>query len=191
MNEDTTIESVRDSKGRFIRGHSVDGWRDTLSVALLGKKQSEKTKLKRKRSNTHKLQCKECSVIVISSSPSRKYCDNCCEIRRRELQKLTSKKYYRNHKELHLLRTRRWDNSHKEKKCEINIKWQVKNPEKVRAHRIVNQNHLRGDKCERCKSPNKLHAHHNDYSKPKEIITLCVQCHVDEHKRLRGDSSVL
>lgn len=33
------------------------------------------------------------------------------------------------------------------------------------------------DACEKCGSNTKLHMHHLDYSKPLEVVTLCVPCH--------------
>ena len=35
--------------------------------------------------------------------------------------------------------------------------------------------------CEHCDSVDSLHMHHPDYSKPLEVITLCVNCHEIEH----------
>lgn len=37
-------------------------------------------------------------------------------------------------------------------------------------------------KCGDFTSSRRLHAHHEDYYKPLDVVWLCVQCHVDEHK---------
>lgn len=42
-------------------------------------------------------------------------------------------------------------------------------------------NYPRADHCELCGSQTKLEAHHFDYSKPFEFITLCEACHKKQH----------
>ena len=52
----------------------------------------------------------------------------------------------------------------------------------------------RPDSCSRCEcSPRKgvdgrilIHAHHNDYAKPLDVVWLCSQCHANLHRE-RGD----
>ena len=39
--------------------------------------------------------------------------------------------------------------------------------------------------CSRCGAI-KTHAHHEDYSKPLEVIWLCSRCHTQRHKELSG-----
>ena len=39
--------------------------------------------------------------------------------------------------------------------------------------------------CIRCGSKELLQRHHLDYDKPLEVVILCHQCHVDEHKTLK------
>lgn len=43
----------------------------------------------------------------------------------------------------------------------------------------------RPNKCAVCGVLCKPQAHHPDYSKPLEVVWLCVSCHSDVHKRLR------
>ncbi len=72
---------------------------------------------------------------------------------------------------------KRWDYMSK-----LSKKWREKNPEKYKAHIKLN-NSLRDGKikkpcaCEICGLDRKLHAHHEDYSKPLEVIWLCARCH--------------
>lgn len=47
---------------------------------------------------------------------------------------------------------------------------------------------LRGNKCEKCFSKNKLQVHHLTYKnifkeEPKDLIVLCDRCHENEHKK--------
>ncbi len=68
--------------------------------------------------------------------------------------------------------------------------WDARNPEKVRAHRVVlneiRQGRLvRPESCEECGNvPGQnrighplIHAHHDDYNQPREVKWLCVDCH--------------
>jgi ribosomal protein S27AE len=62
------------------------------------------------------------------------------------------------------------------------MEWRKANPEKYRAHSKVN-NALRDGKitkpgkCQICGSDYFLHAHHEDYSRPLEVVWLCARCH--------------
>jgi rubrerythrin len=40
--------------------------------------------------------------------------------------------------------------------------------------------------CERCNSIHKVEGHHEDYSKPLEVVWLCKSCHVARHAELDG-----
>lgn len=40
-------------------------------------------------------------------------------------------------------------------------------------------------KCERCEKPERLHGHHEDYSKPLDVMWLCTPCHWDRHAELK------
>lgn len=55
------------------------------------------------------------------------------------------------------------------------------------AHAIVCAARKRGEiipePCERCNAPDAL-AHHEDYSKPLEIMWLCPSCHMQRHREL-------
>lgn len=39
-------------------------------------------------------------------------------------------------------------------------------------------------KCQRCPASGKLHAHHDDHSRPLEVMWLCPICHAARHKEL-------
>lgn len=60
--------------------------------------------------------------------------------------------------------------------------WRIDNPEKYKAHNKVNYaikagKLIKPNCCEECENNEKLHAHHDDYSKPLKVKWLCVKCH--------------
>ena len=64
-------------------------------------------------------------------------------------------------------------------------KWREENPEAYKAQTAVN-NAIRDMRlfkmpCTFCGSEKNLHAHHNDYKKPLEVIWLCAKCHHRAH----------
>lgn len=61
------------------------------------------------------------------------------------------------------------------------------NPEKQKCHAAVARAVKAGklnkpDRCERCGSQANLEGHHEDYTKPLDVIWLCSICHRSEHK---------
>lgn len=71
-----------------------------------------------------------------------------------------------------------------------NKKWRKNNPQKVKAHSIVNEAIRTGKlvkptKCSFCNLEKKVQAHHEDYEKPLEITWLCSTCHSNLHKQKR------
>lgn len=66
-------------------------------------------------------------------------------------------------------------------------RWNAENPEKRRAHKIVENaiaaGTLKPEPCERCGSPD-AQAHHEDYSKPLEVSWLCPRDHKARHREL-------
>lgn len=65
--------------------------------------------------------------------------------------------------------------------------WRQKHPLAQKAYTLVKAalkqgNLIRPSICEKCPNETKLHAHHQDYNKPLEVIWLCVPCHKEIHK---------
>ena len=79
--------------------------------------------------------------------------------------------------------TKRWGY-----KAEQTKRWRKNNPEKYKAQCAVNNavrdGRLKKQSCLVCASE-KVHAHHDDYSKPLEVLWLCAQHHRDLHKAQR------
>lgn len=66
--------------------------------------------------------------------------------------------------------------------------WAKRNPDKRKAQTAVG-NAIRDGRlipkpCERCGTL-KTQGHHEDYSKPLEVLWLCTRCHADRHMELR------
>jgi hypothetical protein len=110
---------------------------------------------------------------------------------------LAQRKYYARHTEKLNAATREFRARHQEyysdyqaayrasgKMKEALEKWNAKNPRKIGAHRIllkaIKDGDLVREPCH-CGNP-KSHAHHNDYSKPMEVLFLCAQHHKDHHR---------
>jgi len=69
-------------------------------------------------------------------------------------------------------------------------KWQLHNPEKTECHQkfkyaLKKGILIRANTCSACGINCKPNGHHPDYSKPLEVIWLCVGCHKKEHKRIK------
>jgi hypothetical protein len=47
---------------------------------------------------------------------------------------------------------------------------------------------IKPDVCVKCNEVKKLEAHHDDYSKPLEVLWMCRPCHSDHHKWLTKQS---
>ena len=70
-------------------------------------------------------------------------------------------------------------------------KWVSQSPEKRAAHVLLGNAVRNGfvvkpifcSKCGKHENSRKIHAHHEDYTKPLDVIWLCAQCHKNEHDR--------
>ena len=73
--------------------------------------------------------------------------------------------------------------------------WQNRNPQAVRAHRLLHAAIHRGEiqrqPCVGCGTSN-AHGHHEDYSKPLDVVWLCRLCHHERHRleRLFGSGQL-
>ncbi len=95
------------------------------------------------------------------------------------------KRYALNHKEYYAFKNKEHNlknklNGYFNKK---KLEYSRKNPKKIYARNYANNKKLIGNKCEICKSKNNLNIHHKDYSKPNNIITLCIPHHIELHKK--------
>jgi len=66
-------------------------------------------------------------------------------------------------------------------------------PEKYKARKVLNHVIEKGriskpKTCSVCGKTGRVEGHHEDYSKPLEVIWLCSQCHIDIHTNKKTDS---
>lgn len=73
--------------------------------------------------------------------------------------------------------------------------WQKKNPEKIKAEKqcgaAIKSGVLTRGPCEVCQSTEWVDAHHEDYSKPLEVMWLCRKHHRLRHSELKSLGIVL
>lgn len=71
-----------------------------------------------------------------------------------------------------------------------NNAYRAANREKDLAHRAVENaiasGRLDRQPCERCGTDALVHAHHDDYSKPLEVMWLCPTHHRERHRELKA-----
>jgi hypothetical protein len=69
--------------------------------------------------------------------------------------------------------------------------WDERNAEKKYAHAVVQHALRRGtlkvQPCERCGYVVGVHAHHEDYGKPLEVIWLCKRHHGERHREINEE----
>ena len=73
---------------------------------------------------------------------------------------------------------------------EESVIYRQKNPLKVKAHKVIELALLRGEierpeTCEDCSEEQRLHGHHDDYSKPLDVRWLCQPCHQRFHREAK------
>jgi hypothetical protein len=71
------------------------------------------------------------------------------------------------------------------KHSELNEEAMVKANARGLAHYYRDKGEIAKKACELCNSPNS-EMHHEDYSKPKEVVWLCRPCHLDEHMLVKS-----
>ena len=81
------------------------------------------------------------------------------------------KKYFQKHKEEHYARTLKNHELYPEK-----------NKARIMVRDAVKSGKLQKLPCEICETTIKVHGHHPDYSKPLEVVWLCVKHHGERHR---------
>jgi len=104
----------------------------------------------------------------------------------RAYTRINNRKHYLKKKEKHNTRTKKWyqENKHKWKEYHANrIKnsdYKKKERARQQARRAVKKGIIKKENCSSCNSPIS-ELHHENYSKPLEVIWLCRPCHGRKH----------
>lgn len=124
-------------------------------------------------------------------------CENARVLSNRNANKLHAnaqgREWYMRNKEKRTLSIKKYHQTQNGKSMRraSSAKFRRNNPEKVFAHDAVRKAIQRGiiqkpNTCTQCGIKKNLQAHHDYYSKPLDVIWLCVPCHVQLHID-RGD----
>lgn len=105
-----------------------------------------------------------------------------------EAQRESNRRYRRKPRSRAIQRAERksWAARHRDKEREYHKRWEKRNPEKYRAHMMLNiavqsGQIVRPDHCEDCGLVCTPHGHHENYEKHFEVIWVCPQCHKRRH----------
>jgi len=167
-----------------------------LSERYKNQKKLEPEKLKKWRksyNDRHKMKIVDYRV--------KYYGENREEILRKERKKYQDNKLERQRKsaikrrtpeerEKARLRKKEWDEKNPGKSCERVCKWKLKNSQKSAVHSLVlyavrSGILKRSETCQDCNIECKPHGHHEDYTKPLDVIWLCKLCHGKRHRKHR------
>lgn len=113
--------------------------------------------------------CKECTKI---------------DVRSNRIDKID---YYRKYDETRY----KEDPSVKQRISRFTKQYRIDNPEKYNAHNMVSLavrmgRLIKPDECTMCgkfTAKRKMHGHHEDYSKPLDVVWLCAACHSTKHEK--------
>jgi len=131
--------------------------------------------------------------IVRGVGGVRGECKKCCNKK--------SNKYHKENREIDLVRMKNYRESHKEERkeyCKNNAeklranhsKWRKSNPNKKQAQgfartALFNGKIKKQEFCSKCGSDYLVQMHHEDYTKPLDVVFLCKYCHMQRHQELK------
>ena len=81
---------------------------------------------------------------------------------------------------------REWRRKYPERWSALIRKWRQRNPQQAKAHRTLShavwkRKIIKPDKCSLCGQMAKVQGHHEDYSKPLDVLWICFDCHLAKH----------
>lgn len=109
----------------------------------------------------------------------------------REYLLLYSKEYRKQNKEKIKKYKKGYNKTNTKEIQEYNNRRRENNPLRYKAYTIIRDavrsgKIIKSDTCSKCDANTKIDGHHDDYSKPLEVVWLCRQCHVDIHIKNKG-----
>lgn len=126
---------------------------------------------------------KDFSDFHKKGSGYRSICKDCRKLEN-PVNRVRSRKWYRNNHERALQSNKDWKQNHKKEMMEYKNNWRSRNKKKALAHWAVS-NALRSGKllkqpCESCGSSD-VQAHHQDYDRQLDVSWLCDYHHKERH----------
>jgi hypothetical protein len=108
----------------------------------------------------------------------------------KELARIRARKHYWANAEKAKVKSKAWRKANPEKCRGYYEKYRAQNPEKAAAMWEVWNAKVRGKLvepkcCADCGEAAKLDAHHEDYSKPLDVVWICRTCHAARHLKVR------
>jgi hypothetical protein len=157
----------------------------------------------------YKKQCKVCRQTLQASSFSKESrnkdglmgkCKRCRLAKEREYLKtengVRSRKLalenYKNSGKQKLATTKYWSSVRgQEMKMLGHVRDKLSGKERTRrlTQYYIYSGKLKRQPCERCGSSDNIQAHHEDYSKPRDVMWLCPIHHAERHKEMRNAAS--
>ena len=139
--------------------------------------------------------CKECAKAY-SKRYAEEHAEHYKQYRKqryaenREEDMLRSKAWIEANREKHNAYCKKWNNNHADERIEYLRQYRAENPDKYHATSKVNHLIEKGKltkpmACEVCGKVGRVEAHHDDYSKPLDVVWCCKKCHykLDEQRR--------
>ena len=128
-----------------------------------------------------------------SKNGKRSTCRACCKVAKDKWDaenkakiKAYSKMYYKENKPAIVKKAQVWRKENRDKHCAQSMRYKAKNGEKTYAHNTLNSairfgRVVRPESCETCGIKCVANGHHEDYSKPFDVVWLCGVCHSAVH----------
>ena len=137
--------------------------------------------------------CLTCSSNFLANKwhPHQKYCSPRCFFTARNKRNATYQREHalnwsRENRERRRTTTKIWREGNKEHVRLNQLAYRKDNPQVVKAQRIASKIPMQ-ENCEKCRTSQNLQRHHADYNFPKAIVTLCQNCHAEEHRKMRWE----
>lgn len=130
------------------------------------------------------MKCKDCNR---EKPGGAKRCDVCYSREYRKKNPLKIRAYNLSRKEIQTSQTKEFVKKNPEKIKEYSRRDREKHHIQHRARRKANYNIKipEGCMCVKCNERLAMERHHEDYSKPMEVLFLCRRCHSNIHSKLR------
>lgn len=121
--------------------------------------------------------------------PQQKYCSQKCNSKARNAKNVIKQRQFslnwsRRNRKRQKATTKAWRERNKEHERLNRIAYRKDNPLVAQAQSIASKIPMQAN-CEKCGVTQNLERHHPDYNFPKAIVTLCRNCHAEEHRKIR------